>query len=38
MKHSREDLHEIIRSEHICLSSGYSFRFMGHESVSEILH
>lgn len=26
-----------IRKEHTCRSSGYSFRFIGHDSVSEIL-
>lgn len=27
-----------IRREHTCLSSGYSFRFMGHDRVNDILH
>lgn len=32
-----EYLQLAIRSEQICLSRGYNFKFMGHDSVSDIL-
>lgn len=32
------DLQLTIRSEHVCRSSGYNLRFIGHDRVSDILN